>query len=214
MIRELFARGWADETFLATHADGVAELRAAAEPWTFERAAGEAGVDASAIATARRMVRDDVAGRHPLRLGAGTQPQRRLGDARDPGAARGRREVWRSRWRLHHEQLRGLWHQAGRARSASRQPDSRVVNMNQLGRALTEYRDPPVSVLFVYNCNPLSTMPDQNRVRAGLTREDLFTVVHEQVMTDTATSPTSCCRRRRSSSITTSRRATARITCS
>ncbi len=58
--------------------------------------------------------------------------------------------------------------------------------MNKLGRALTEFTDPPVTVLFVYNCNPLTTVPDQNRVRTGLMREDLFTVVHEQVMTDTA----------------------------
>jgi anaerobic selenocysteine-containing dehydrogenase len=41
-------------------------------------------------------------------------------------------------------------------------------------------------VLFVYNCNPLATVPDQNLVKRGLSRNDLFTVVHEQVMTDTA----------------------------
>jgi anaerobic selenocysteine-containing dehydrogenase len=64
-------------------------------------------------------------------------------------------------------------------------PPTRTVNMNQLGRALTEFQDPPVSVLFVYNCNPVATVPDQNRVRRGLAREDLFTVVHEQVTTDT-----------------------------
>jgi anaerobic selenocysteine-containing dehydrogenase len=63
---------------------------------------------------------------------------------------------------------------------------ARLVNMNHLGRALLEYRDPPVKVLFVYNCNPLATMPDQNRVKQGLEREDLFTVVYEQIMTDTA----------------------------
>ena len=40
-------------------------------------------------------------------------------------------------------------------------------------------------MLFVYNCNPLATMPDQNRVLKGLLREDLFTVVYEQVFTDT-----------------------------
>jgi anaerobic selenocysteine-containing dehydrogenase len=62
----------------------------------------------------------------------------------------------------------------------------RTINMNQLGRVLTEPQGTPVSVLFVYNCNPLATMPDQNRVKAGLMREDLFTIVHEQVMTDTA----------------------------
>ena len=58
--------------------------------------------------------------------------------------------------------------------------------MNQLGRALTSCDDPPVKMLFVYNCNPLATMPSQNRVLAGLRREDLFTVVFDQVMTDTA----------------------------
>src|SRR5690606_40416384 len=65
-------------------------------------------------------------------------------------------------------------------------PQTRVVNMNHLGRALTTYDDPPVSVLFVYNSNPLATSPDQNEIRRGLMRDDLFTVVHDQVMTDTA----------------------------
>jgi anaerobic selenocysteine-containing dehydrogenase len=51
---------------------------------------------------------------------------------------------------------------------------------------LTEYDDPPVNVLFVYNCNPAATVPDQRRILRGLAREDLFTVVFEQVMTDTA----------------------------
>jgi anaerobic selenocysteine-containing dehydrogenase len=41
-------------------------------------------------------------------------------------------------------------------------------------------------MLFVYNCNPLATMPDQNRVLQGLQRQDLFTVVFDQVFTDTA----------------------------
>ena len=66
------------------------------------------------------------------------------------------------------------------------EPDTRIVNMNHLGRALTEYDDPPVKVLFVYNCNPAATVPDQRRILHGLEREDLFTVVFEQVMTDTA----------------------------
>ena len=66
------------------------------------------------------------------------------------------------------------------------EPATRLVNMNHLGRALLEYTDPPVEMLFVYNCNPLATMPDQNRVLEGLKREDLFTVVFEQVFTDTA----------------------------
>jgi anaerobic selenocysteine-containing dehydrogenase len=55
-----------------------------------------------------------------------------------------------------------------------------------LGRALTEYADPPVMALFVYNSNPAATSPDQRRILKGLERDDLFTVVFDQVMTDTA----------------------------
>jgi anaerobic selenocysteine-containing dehydrogenase len=62
----------------------------------------------------------------------------------------------------------------------------RTINMNQLGHALTELDDPPVKAMVVYNSNPAVIAPDQMRVLAGLAREDLFTVVHEQVMTDTA----------------------------
>jgi anaerobic selenocysteine-containing dehydrogenase len=63
--------------------------------------------------------------------------------------------------------------------------ETRLVNMIHLGHALTGLR-PPVKALFVYNANPLSVSPDSSRVRRGLEREDLFTVVHEQVMTPTA----------------------------
>jgi anaerobic selenocysteine-containing dehydrogenase len=62
---------------------------------------------------------------------------------------------------------------------------SRVVNMSQLGEALTELDGPPVKALFVYNCNAAAVAPDSEKVLAGLRREDLFTVVHEQFFTDT-----------------------------
>ena len=58
--------------------------------------------------------------------------------------------------------------------------------MNHLGRALLDFDNPPIKMLFVYNCNPAVTMPDQNRVIKGLQRDDLFTIVFEQVMSDTA----------------------------
>lgn len=63
--------------------------------------------------------------------------------------------------------------------------NSRSVNMIHLGHALTTL-DPPVKALIVYNSNPLSVNPDGSMVRRGLAREDLFTIVHEQVMTPTA----------------------------
>jgi anaerobic selenocysteine-containing dehydrogenase len=63
----------------------------------------------------------------------------------------------------------------------------RVINMIQLGRALTDPDlSPPVKALYVYSSNPAAICPNQRLVLAGLAREDLFTVVHEQVMTDTA----------------------------
>jgi anaerobic selenocysteine-containing dehydrogenase len=61
----------------------------------------------------------------------------------------------------------------------------RQVNMVQLGRALTSL-DPPIRALIVHSSNPAAIAPSQNLVLEGLGREDLFTVVHEQVMTDTA----------------------------
>jgi anaerobic selenocysteine-containing dehydrogenase len=67
-------------------------------------------------------------------------------------------------------------------------PGTRVVNELDLGAALTgELKlDPPIMSLFVYNSNPVSQAPAQNKVVQGLKREDLFTVVSELFITDTA----------------------------
>ena len=65
-------------------------------------------------------------------------------------------------------------------------PGTRTVNMNHLAEALAgELPGPPVRALYVYNCNPAAVSPDQRKVLAGLRRDDLFTVVHEQFATDT-----------------------------
>jgi anaerobic selenocysteine-containing dehydrogenase len=68
---------------------------------------------------------------------------------------------------------------------------SRVVNMSQLGQALTTLGKngkggPPVKAMVVYNSNPAAIAPNQNDVLRGMLREDLFLVVHEQFFTDTA----------------------------
>lgn len=63
---------------------------------------------------------------------------------------------------------------------------TRIINMNQLGEALNHLDHPPIQSLYVYHSNPAAVTPDQNQVLRGLTREDLFTVVHERFMTDTA----------------------------
>jgi len=64
--------------------------------------------------------------------------------------------------------------------------DARIVNMVELGHALTELNDPPVKAIVVYNSNPGAIAPNHNRVIKGFNREDLFTVVLEQFQTDTA----------------------------
>jgi anaerobic selenocysteine-containing dehydrogenase len=63
---------------------------------------------------------------------------------------------------------------------------ARMVNHSLLGRELLELRDPPLRAIFIAANNPAVTCPDANTVRAGLSREDLFTVVHDPFMTDTA----------------------------
>jgi anaerobic selenocysteine-containing dehydrogenase len=62
---------------------------------------------------------------------------------------------------------------------------ARIVNMVQLGSALNSLTAPPIQALFVYNSNPAAVCPNHNEVVRGLMRPDLFTVVHEQFLTDT-----------------------------
>ena len=66
-------------------------------------------------------------------------------------------------------------------------PVPRIVNMNRLGAALTgEVQDPPIMSLFVFCANPVASTPNAGLIVKGMQREDLFTVVHELFMTDTA----------------------------
>jgi anaerobic selenocysteine-containing dehydrogenase len=66
-------------------------------------------------------------------------------------------------------------------------PGTRTINMVQLAEALNGELPPPaVRALYVYNSNPAAVCPDQGRVVRGLSREDLFIVVHDQFLTDTA----------------------------
>ncbi|WP_159885047.1 molybdopterin-containing oxidoreductase family protein [Paenibacillus puerhi] len=62
---------------------------------------------------------------------------------------------------------------------------TRRINMNLIGSALLEL-DPPIRSLYVYNSNPAVVAPHANKVKQGLGREDLFTVVHDLFLTETA----------------------------
>ncbi|MDP9015091.1 MAG: molybdopterin-dependent oxidoreductase [Pseudomonadota bacterium] len=64
-------------------------------------------------------------------------------------------------------------------------PNTRTINILDVGRLLLEKSlNPPLQALFVYNHNPLIVHPDQNRIKRGLSREDLFVVGIEVAMTD------------------------------
>ncbi len=180
LIRWFFETGRADHAALDRWTTGADALRARAAPWTFERAARVAGVDPSEL----ERLALAFAGAHPavLRCGWGVERSRCGGSAVAALLAlplvAGKQGV------------RGggfVMSNSGAVPSHGDvvEPPTRRVNLARLGRALTELT-PPVSVLWVYNNNPLQTVPDQERVRRGLSRDDLFTVVHDAIFTDTA----------------------------
>ncbi len=79
------------------------------------------------------------------------------------------------------------WDDEALGHASGWQPVPRMINMNRIGAALCgEVQDPPIMSLFVYGANPVTSSPNAGKIIAGLQREDLFTVVHEQFMTDTA----------------------------
>ncbi len=79
------------------------------------------------------------------------------------------------------------WDSEALAHSSACPPVPRMVNMNRLGAALTgEVSDPPIQSLYVFAANPVTSSPNTGEIVRGLMRDDLFTVVHELFMTDTA----------------------------
>ncbi len=185
IARALFERGAVDHAFLAAHATGVDAFRERAEPWTLDRVAAvtalpEAAIDAFVAMYAN--TRPSV-----IRCGWGLERNRNGTEAvmavlalpaliNAFGVRGGGYTLSNSAaWGLDAEQWR-----------RERETTTRVINMNRLGEVLTGETEPPVKVLFVYNSNALVTSPDQNRILKGLERDDLFTVVFDQVRTDTA----------------------------
>jgi anaerobic selenocysteine-containing dehydrogenase len=186
IVRWLFESGRADLPFLAEHARGAETLRARADTWTFERAAAEADVRAADLEAFARLYADSSPA--VIRCGWGPERNRNAGSSIAAilalPAVAGKFGVRGGGYTMSNS---GAYRDIDPvAASAAPETAARPVNMNQLGRALTELGAPPVKALFVYNANPLSTIPNQEKVRAGLARPDLFTVVLDAVWTDTA----------------------------
>jgi anaerobic selenocysteine-containing dehydrogenase len=182
--RYLFEEGHADLAFLQQHTEGADALRERARDWTFDAAADVTGVSADTI----RAFATLYANTSPaiVKCGWGLERNRNGGSAAAAilalPAVGGKFGVRGGGYSMSNSSAWGIentW-------VKDPEPRTRAINMNQLGRALAREASPPVKMLFVYNCNPAVTMPDQNRVLQGLARDDLFTVVFDQVLTDTA----------------------------
>jgi anaerobic selenocysteine-containing dehydrogenase len=186
VIRWLFENGRADRKFLAEKAHGAEELERRARPWTLERAASEAGIAAADLEAFAKLYAETSPA--ALRCGWGPERNRNGGSAIAAiialPAVAGKFGVRGGGYTLSNS---GAWKEIdGLAAAGAPEPSTRQINMNRLGAALAERGPSSVDLLFVYNANPLMTLPEQERVRAGLEREDLFTVVFDPVMTDTA----------------------------
>ena len=182
VIRWLFASGRADLNFLNAHAAQVETLHRRSANWTFERAAEVCGIPAAGLEAFANL----YAASQPavIRCGWGLERNRNGGSAVAAvlalPAVAGKFGVRGGGYTMSNS---GAWRFGDTVQAQA--PASRELNMNRLGRDLLGAQ-PAVHLLFVYNCNPLATLPEQQQVRAGLERQDLFTVVFEQVMTDTA----------------------------
>ncbi len=190
VMHELFTHGWVDQVWAEAHTIGLAELRGRVCTWTPERAADVTGLPASAI----RELAADWASRRPAMIRTSMGLQRRsngggairalacipalTGDYGRPGG--GLLYSTGGYWSFPTDVVCPRELSVG-----SPNPRPRVINMNRLGAALTE-SDPPIRALYVFNSNPAAVAPNSRRVREGLARPDLFTVVHELFMTDTA----------------------------
>ena len=181
----LIAEGLVDRDYIDAHTSGFESFAASVAEWTPDRTATETGLEPQTVIDFAR----SYAAAQPaaIRFGVGMQ--------RAAGAGMAVRAIQCL------PALAGHWrHRGGGIVNARTIPlvgrekmwgpgpgKTRSFNMIQLGQALTDPDlEPPVRSLFVWNSNPAVIAGDQNRVLAGLKREDLFTVVHDLFVTDTA----------------------------
>jgi anaerobic selenocysteine-containing dehydrogenase len=178
----------ADEQWCRAHALGYDELVARLAGETVELQAARCGIAAEDLRDLARSLAEDQPSL--IRLGVGAQ--------RHAGAPIAYRTIacipalagsWRHRGGglSYIPTAMSVLRESSLERPHLRHGTARSLNMSSIGEALTDPSlDPPVAALVVWNSNPASIAPDQERVLAGLRRDDLFTVVCEQFMTDTA----------------------------
>jgi anaerobic selenocysteine-containing dehydrogenase len=191
MMHVIIAENLYDADYVAQHTSGFDGLRQRVRDWTPQRAAELTGMPSEDIAGLAR----EYATTRPaaIRLNYGLQ--------------RSERGAMAVRTIALLPALTGSWKETGggvqlstsqafqlnrpaltRAdlQHAALGREARLVNMAELGGALTQLDQPPVKAMVVYNSNPAAIAPNQNAVLKGLRRDDLFTVVLEQFQNDTA----------------------------
>ena len=187
MMHVAFRDSLADRDYLSRHTVGAAELEARAREWTPERTAATTGLSVEEVETFAR----EYATTHPsaIRLNYGLNRHAGGGMAvRTIACLPAVVGAWRHPGGGVLLSTSGLYpvDTAALERPDLVPPGTRTLNMSQLGRILNDPElGPPVKALFVYNSNPAAVAPEQDAVRRGLAREDLFTVVHELFPTDT-----------------------------
>lgn len=186
MMNILFRDDRIDADYVARFTEGVEGLRGRAAEWPAARAAAETGLD---VATIEKLAREYGTTRpsairvnYGLNRAAGGGNAVRLitclpalvGDWRHVGG--GVQLSSSGSYPLNNAVL---------TRPEMTPPGTRAINMSALGAALDPSLEPKVRAMYVYNSNPAAVAPDQNAVRRGLAREDLFVAVHESFRTDT-----------------------------
>jgi anaerobic selenocysteine-containing dehydrogenase len=187
MMHVIFRDGLEDSDYLARYTVGADGLRERAREWSPERTAEITGLPADVIEAFAR----EYATTRPsaLRINYGLN--------RHAGAGMAVRTITCL------PAVVGSWRDVGGgillstsgtfpvAEAALERPDlipagTRTINMSEIGRVLNDASlDPPVKAIFVYNANPVAVAPEQESVRRGFGREDLFVVVHDLFQTDT-----------------------------
>ena len=194
LMHELITNAWLDPDYIARHVDGFDALRERALAWPPERAAAVCGIDAHVI---RDLAREyGTTKPAAIRLNYGMQRVHGGGNAvRLVALLPCLTGAWRQRGGGLLLSASG-WFKGFRNSSALERPDllgtrrPRTINMSTIGDDLLREGSaefgPRIEALVVYNSNPVAVAPQSPKVVQGFQREDLFTVVLEQFMTDTA----------------------------
>ena len=188
LMRTVLDEGAEDRDWLARNTEGWPELEARLAEWPVERAAEVCGLPVEDVrALGRRFAHTRPTA---IRLGLGLQRHGGAGAAMRavlalPALTGDFRHVGGGVLCMTGAHFGGI--DAGRVAVPAdlQAAPARTINMSRLGEALTAYDDPPVAAMVVFDANPAASNPDHARVHAGLARDDLFTVVLEQRMTDT-----------------------------